>query len=890
MAAESLAMQPAGFLPEAWTILSGMEEALQGLASPEAAAAEHLLQVLTHRMAGSAAQFGLDAVARVADAMEEASRRLPGGADRAADLQLLREGLSRLGELLATAQAPAPPAEPFFADLADFARREPEVVEYFLPEMRELLEEAEEGLLGLAREDALGPAEKAEAVTTVFRRVHTLKGAAFVVGCQSVGTLAHQIEDALVVGRADPARFDADGARTALDALDVLRGMAEVLAGRPEAADLPARLAAVRSRLGRWMVAASAAETPAPVLPAPKPEAAPAAAPPPDERRGAPGLRLQLRAVDGLVQLTGELLAVRNRLRREIERAELLREERQASIDRLRRTLREFSGRHLDPLRPGSAAAEKGADEPEDASGEPVGELDLERYDDFNVLARRLDEISADLAEEESQEAELSRQLASGSEDLRRLVDELHSGVGRLRLVPIGQIFGRAARLVRRSAAAAGREISLEAVGERVEVDAAIAEQIWEPLMHLVQNALDHGLEPADERVAAGKPAAGRLRLRAAAEGRRVVVEVEDDGAGIAEEKVRARAAELGFAEPAGLDERGVLDLIFRPGFTRLQTATESAGRGIGLDVVRSTLERLGGSAEVVSVPGEGTRFRLAFPFTLVVSEALLVRVGDAVVALPATAVERIVEADPASGAAPLEPGGSPIPPADLARVLGVAAHRGAGRTPAAVVGSPGRWRALLVDEVLGSETAVLRPLGPFFARFDLFSGALLTREGRLVLLLNPQAALAAGAAPLPLARTRPAPTARERPFRIVLADDSVSVRKALGGILTRAGFEVALAADGEEAAVLLEGGPFDLLITDLEMPRRNGYELIAWLRRQPATARLPALVVTTRVGERHQELAFQVGATSCLSKPVGEDLLLRTAADLAARGRRSHA
>ncbi|HBL26627.1 MAG TPA: hybrid sensor histidine kinase/response regulator, partial [Acidobacteria bacterium] len=144
--------------------------------------------------------------------------------------------------------------------------------------------------------------------------------------------------------------------------------------------------------------------------------------------------------------------------------------------------------------------------------------------------------------------------------------------------------------------------------------------------------------------------------------------------------------------------------------------------------------------------------------------------------------------------------------------------------------------------------------------------------------------------APLPLARTRPAPTARERPFRIVLADDSVSVRKALGGILTRAGFEVALAADGEEAAVLLEGGPFDLLITDLEMPRRNGYELIAWLRRQPATARLPALVVTTRVGERHQELAFQVGATSCLSKPVGEDLLLRTAADLAARGRRSHA
>jgi chemosensory pili system protein ChpA (sensor histidine kinase/response regulator) len=894
MAVEHLALRRSDFLPEAWSILVGIEEALHGLTSPEAATAQRLLLVLTHRMAGSAAMFGLEAAAEVADAMETAAQRLAAGVDREATARFLGESLTRLTRLFEEEPAPLA-ADPLVRELRELARHEPEVLEYFLPEMREHLDEAEEALVRLSRTELLAPADVADAVGAVFRRIHTLKGAAFVVGCRPVGELAHRMEEILVVARAQPARFDAAGARTALAAVDVLHRMAEVLAGQPANGDLAHLRDAVLGPLANWGAAlATEAPEPPPAAPPGTDPSEPAAAAEETvpagrktEGRGAPGLRLQLRAVDELVHFTGELLAVRNRLQGEIEQLEALREQRQASVERLRRTLRDFSGRHLDPVPAISGSLSQPAPlPPESFPAVHFSALELDRYDDFNVLARRLDEITADLAEEESEEAELARQLAAGADDLRRWVDDLHAGVGRLRLVPISQIFGRCARLVRRAASTAGKEIGLEVAGERVEIDAAIAEQIWEPLLHLIQNAVDHAFEPEETRRALGKPAAGRLTLRAVAEGRRVIVDVEDDGAGIDPGRIRLRAQELKLrpaAELERLDGRGALELIFLPGFSSLAVATASSGRGVGLDVVRTTLERLGGSVEVSSTAG-GTRFRLAFPLTLVVSEALLVRAGEEIVALPATAVERIVEADLAAGAPPLEHKGEPAPVIDLARVLGSVPQRSGERSPAAIVGSPGRWRALLVDEVMGSETAVLRPLGPFFARFDLFSGALLTREGRLRLLLNTQAAITAGA----LHRPAAAPEAPRRALRVVLADDSVSVRKVMGGILAQAGYDVALAADGEEAMELLEASPCDLLVTDLEMPRRNGYELLAWVRRRPATARLPAVVVTTRVGEKHQELARQVGATVCLSKPVGEELLLRTVAGLAAYGKRS--
>ncbi len=934
MPAETFYDRRADFLPEAWGILAGMEEALHGIASAQRNAAEHLLLVLAHRMAGSAAMFGMDEVARTADAMEAAAHRLSGNgesseSDRRQALETLAGSLPVLSSLLESEQVA--PADPLTAELQAFVRREPDTLEYFLPELREHLDEAGEVLARAA--EAQAPADggsAADDVATVFRRLHTVKGAAFVVGCKPVGELAHRIEDALAAYREAPGTFDASAARSALAGVDVLHRMAEVLAGRPPARSLTqAREAAVAQLAGppaggpavqetvRETVQETVREAVHETPPAPLPE------PAQEGPASASSLRVQLKAVDDLVHLAGELLVARNRLEREIEHAEALRLEAVTSIHRLREEVRSFSQRHVDPNLqlhqlqqtatpaglPGGAAARSEDGTPPMA----LSDLELDRYDDFNILARRLEEIAADMAEVELEEGGLFRELRASSEGLESLVERLQSKVGGLRLVPIGQLFSRAVRLARRTAAALGKQVSPELAGERVEVDAAIAEQVWTPLIHLVQNALAHGIEAPARRLALGKPAAGRLSLRAFAEGRRVIVEVEDDGAGIDTVRVRERARQMGarpqepLATLSTFGEREALRLVFAPGLSTAGAATGSSGRGVGLDVVRTTLERLGGSVEVSSVPGGGTRFRLAFPLTLVVTETLLVRVGGDKLAIHATAVERIVETDtPEGGPAMAWMDGEAVPVVDLAPVLSIPVRRGKA-APAVIVGTPGNWRGLLVDEVLGSENAVLRPLGPFLAGLDLYSGALLTRQGELVLLLNSAAALSAAvpaegiddpagawiddpaaAAPGAGAALPARPEAAAvQPLRILLADDSLSVRRVLGSTLKRSGFDVSLAADGEEALELLSAQPFDLVLTDIEMPRRNGFELITWVRRQPALAGLPVVVVTTRVGDKHQELARQCGATAFLSKPIEEELLLRTVAGLATRRER---
>ncbi|HSF41107.1 MAG TPA: response regulator [Thermoanaerobaculia bacterium] len=855
----------AEFLPEAWSIACGIEEAVRGVTSPEAPAAERLLRVLTHRMAGSASLFGMTEVARVADAMEGAAERLGAGdGERSQALDLLAGMLPVLTRLLD--EESVRPADPLAVELAELARHEGEALADFLPELAEHLEEAGEALVRMA---ASGPS--AGDLAALFRRMHTIKGTAFVVGCRPVGELAHRVEDALAVARAEPARFDGAAVRAGFAALDVLHEMAAVLSGRRPAHPLTDARDAVLRDLALWAASAPAAPPePAPAPPVPRVAE--------EEPKAAPlGLRFELQAVDGLLELTGDLLVLRNRLERDVERAEALRTERRASAERLRRTLRELADRFSGP-RPAAALAVSAASAGSAASGPgaALSDLELDRYDDFTVLARRLEEIADDLLEVEAQEGALTGDLRTGAEGLKTLAEGLHTGVGRLRLVPLGQVFGRSGRLARRAAAAAGKLLDLEVTGERVEVDAAIAERIWDPLLHLVQNAVDHGLEPAAARLARGKPAAGRLRLAARAEGRRVVVEVEDDGAGIDLDRVRRRAAELGLAPAASeLGDPEALRLVFLPGLTTAAVPTARSGRGVGLDVVRSTLERLGGSVEAASTPGGGTRFRLVFPLTLVVSEVLLVRVGDQTVAVPATAVERIAEAAPDA----VEVGEERAPVVDLAQVLGLPS-RSDGPAPVLVVGAPGRFRGLRVDEVLRAETVALRPLGPFFEDFGLFSGGLLTREGTLVLLVNVAACTEGAAASC--AAPRAAPPA-VRPVRVLLADDSVSVRKILGRMLARAGYDVTPAVDGEEARERLEEGAYDVLVTDLEMPRLNGYELIDWIRGRPATADLPVIVVTTRVDEKHRELARGHGATAYLPKPTQESVLLQTVAGVSA-------
>jgi chemosensory pili system protein ChpA (sensor histidine kinase/response regulator) len=949
------------FLLEAWDTVAALEEGAARLraagqsAPPLDPADLDDLILVTHRLKGAAGLNGFPGLGELAGAAETVLEELAGappgaraaGARRIADfagdlvgvLKPILDGIGAAGrepaaEIAAfrarhpaafAGAAPAPPpgngrdaplprsgpasdveAAPsgdLRAEMARFFVENAEILTYFGPEGAEHLET-------MAR--ALGALERGETeeLATLLRAVHTLKGAAYTVGYAAMGRLAHRIEDLLGAPQQELA-LAPPVLESLWAALDVLR---HLLAGPDLApADLPAALERAEARLVALMPAAEpAAAAPGARDAAPPGPDATVAAPAAAERAPAtrdavrPSIRVGLDRLDALLDLVGELVVARSRLDQRFARLERLDELLGWSRARMTHVVRDFERKHLDPQLPGAAARRDGAP----ATGGDVGpgrlesvselfaELEFDRYDDFNILARSVGEISADLSEVQAQLAVLFRQMRDDATHLQRLTGALRREATRARMVPIGRLFARFPRQVREVAQAAGKDVRLQLVGEAVELDNAIVEQIADPLLHALQNAVVHGIEPTAERVALGKASPGTIVLGAYHRGGWIEVEVQDDGRGIDPAVVRAQAIRQGFVDPdvgAGLSDREVLELIFRPGFTTAGQVTPVAGRGIGMDVVRTNVGRLHGEVEIDTVPGTGTRLTLRVPLTVVISESLMVRAGRETFAIPLHAVRVVRTARPEAvertgDTEMVRIGDEALPLVRLDRALGLLAGAGAGPLPVLVVRAAGQPFALAVDAVLDKEEIVVRPLGGYVERLGPYGGATVTGEGRVVLVLDPArlqlpsgGGAAAAATPAPAEAPRlPVPEA----LRILLVDDSVSVRRFVGQMLERAGFRVSTANDGAEALARLGDQAVDLVITDLEMPRVNGYELIEELRRRSATRDLPVVVLTTRTGAKHLALARRLGVEHYVPKPVDERAFVRLVAGLAAAAR----
>jgi chemosensory pili system protein ChpA (sensor histidine kinase/response regulator) len=475
--------------------------------------------------------------------------------------------------------------------------------------------------------------------------------------------------------------------------------------------------------------------------------------------------------------------------------------------------------------------------------------------------------------------------------------------------VPIGTLYTRFVRQGQEAARRAGKSVRIETRGESVELDAGIIEQIVDPLLHLVQNAVVHGLESRDEREARGKPVAGTVTLSASHRGAFVVVEVADDGQGIDTARLREQAVAQGFvrAEVAdALTEREALDLIFLPGFSTATQVTPAAGRGVGMDIVRTNIGRLNGEIDVDTLVGAGTRFTLRLPLTVLVTEALLVRVGPALLAVPLNAVHVI--ATLGSQARRQEPDGETalvegrwLPLVRLDRALGLPAPAMEGQPSLVLRGGAGLF-VCPVTEVVHKEEVVVKPLGAFLDGIGPWAGATVSPDGRVTVLLDPvrlgELALhpppdraEQALAPPPAVEVHQAEVGREGPHqglaalrkgKVLLVDDSISVRTFVGQMLEKAGFEVITAGDGAEALARLDEREFAVMVTDLEMPRLNGYELLEEVRRRPATRALPIVVLTTRAGVKHESLARRLGISHYLTKPVTEDVFVPVVESLA--------
>jgi chemosensory pili system protein ChpA (sensor histidine kinase/response regulator) len=836
---------------------------------------------------------------------------------------------SRTSEQAARAEASELPAdEPaaysYVDRLPEDAEVGDEVLEFFVPEAEEHLQTVTECLLAL--EGSPNPEE----INRLFRSMHTIKGSAAQVGLHRLSAVAHRVEDLIGQLRDGALHPSAEIVDICLESVDVLKKFLH----RQWAGDLEMRAAVdpLLARIAEY-VPEGAAETVSEGAAAANADsgASEAAAPTAAAKRTkqaplpqAKSVRISLDRLDRMMNAVGELVINRTRMVGRLAELTKLVEILNFSKSRLSGKVSEFQEKHeFSRIRPsllsGSFAPQMDTFRPPFTSMPQMissdslefSELEMDRYDDFSILSRSLTEISADVNVVLTQLEGFMGRVDSDIDEFTKLAHHLQDEITAARMVPIGNLYTRLSRTVRDAANATGKPIELSLEGSNTELDNNIIQHVSDPLIHLVRNAVAHGVEEPQTRQRAGKSEKGHISVRAYHRGNHIFIEVEDDGRGIDYDGVRQRVVEMGAMSPvaaAELSERELREFLFRPGFTTASSMSELAGRGVGLDVVRANVHALNGEIEVRSEPGHGACFTVKVPLTLIISQALFVRCGKSTFALPLAVVEEIRRLKPSE----IEDVGGKL----LTRVrdvvtevvrldvqLGLAQLEPInGYFHMVIVKVAGRQVGVVVEEVLGKDEIVIKNLGDYLRGVKLFPGTTIAPDGSLILLIDlnrlasaetaeRNALLSSSPAARVFAPGAEAVAAGNIPSEavdavvdervVVVADDSISVRKFVGRMLEKAGYRVKLASDGLEASEIVAQIGCHLVVTDLEMPRMNGYELMSHLRQDPVLRKIPVLVVTSRAGAKHRDRAMKEGASAFLTKPVQEDQLIATVESL---------
>ncbi len=485
------------------------------------------------------------------------------------------------------------------------------------------------------------------------------------------------------------------------------------------------------------------------------------------------------------------------------------------------------------------------------------------------------------LREMHGQLSDLSREYANDTMHMSLVIDELEEEVKRVRMLPLHTITPTFGRMVRDLAKAAGKEAVLRISGGETELDKRVLEQIKDPLIHLLRNAVDHGLEAPDKREAAGKARVGNITLAAEQLGRDVVITVADDGAGLDVEAIREAVMERTVALDRELGEAELIEAIFNPGVSTSAIVTDISGRGIGLDVVRRNIEALHGRISVDWSPGGGTQFTLVLPVTLSSSRGLLVRAAGERYAIPLSAIERILtvrpeQVTPFGGQSTILYRERPLTLVRLGEVLELAGN-GAGKGEELVVvvlAAAERRMAFIVDELVGEQEIVIKPLGKQLASVVGLAGATVLGSGEIVLVLNTsdlmKLALQEGRGPLHFNHDAD-PTSPQGPRRhhVLIVDDSITTRTLEKNILEAAGYSIEVATDGQEAWNLILAGSTlpDLVISDVSMPRLDGIGLTRRIREDTRTTELPVILVTSLDSPADKARGVEAGADAYITK-----------------------
>jgi chemosensory pili system protein ChpA (sensor histidine kinase/response regulator) len=839
-------------------------------------------------------------------------------------------------------EAPAPaasaPAVPASASAAEHAPApddfDHEIANIYCEEATELIEAAELSLTAWNHDR-----KDKQPVAELQRTLHTLKGGARMAGISAMGDLSHELETLVIAIDGGMVTGD-DHAHAVMQAsLDELARMRDLVSRGVLPAAAQALLKQIRDLSGGVAADAApatstpaAASQPAPAQPAtqpatarPPPQAATSPAPTPSPatpiaaraasappaiteestpsmavsedslsqlevstgpvlpgRESMPTERVEMARVDAdlldsMLNNAGEVSIFRSRLDQQVNSIDFNLAELARTVTRLKEQLRALE------IETEAQVLNRHHDE-EDPRNDDFDPLELDRYSSIQQYSRALAETSGDVASIQGLLETLTREAQNLLTQQARTITELQNSLMRTRMVPFQRHVQRLTRLVRQSANDTGKRAELVVQGASAELDRQMLERMVPPLEHMLRNSVVHGIEAPERRTALGKPDVGRIAVSLTRDGAEVVIVVADDGAGINVKLIREKAVALGLADRhSKLTDEEAMQLILEPGFSTAGRVTQAAGRGVGMDVVATEVKKLGGGLFIESTPGTGSRFTIRLPFTLAISQALIVRVAEEVYALPLATVEGVVRlprnivARHLGKDSPLfEYGGQKYRFQQLGTFVGL----GATRLPetdvsmsVVLIRAGEHSTALVTDELVGSREIVVKSLGPQISGIRGIAGATILGDGRIVVILD------MGSLVRSEWRARPTDTTvleqRDRRTFALVVDDSITVRRVTQRLLERNGMRVLTAKDGVDAVSLLQDNLPDIILLDIEMPRMDGYEVAAHVRGDPRLKHIPIVMITSRVSEKHRARAIELGVDDYLGKPYQESQLL---------------
>ena len=744
---------------------------------------------------------------------------------------------------------------------------------FFVEEASEHLSILEQGLLELER----NPESSERWIDQLFRAAHTLKGSADLVKVTDVGAVAHRLEDLLEAVRDGESQLDRARLNSMLFALDQIR---EIIHLRKSDDEVPAELVTeALTRMARADHPELMEETPGleqetaspgakETLQAELPETTPGESGPFAERRQpnrrgeeSGAVRVGMERIEALMGLVGEFTVTKNHLLNRLPIMEKMKAEVDFAGSRLLKEVTGFAERY-DYTLPAQNAR---------PGDEHFNELEFDRYDELNLFSRKLREITNDIGEALDEIGEFFKIFSNDVQSIDRMTEEMKEQISAARTVQAGLLFQRFNRTIRDLSHNLGKPIDLLISGGETPIDRVIFDGLFDPILHIVRNSFAHGIEPVQEREVKGKAPTAKIWMKAERRGSTVEITVEDDGRGINLERIRSRGIEKGFISASTeLSEQDLIQLIFRPGFSTTQDADAVSGRGIGMDVVMDRLTRLNGTMDVWTEAGQGTRFRMRLPLSLVIVNVIQFVCCGRKMVIPSAMVEEIVDLAFEERRPDHAKDRDRVQRVDLAGLLKLPRIEGV-PSYGIVSQSGGAPIMLLVDSIIGQEDTVIKPFGAFLEEIPYFSGSSLAGDGTMRLVVNPGQMKYQGEE-VPAAILVPGADTQQVP-KVLVVDDSLSVRKFAAMVLSGRGYQVITATNGEEALQKLAGEDVFSIITDLEMPIMHGYELLRELKSRGI--KIPVAVLTSRAGDQHRKEAFELGATDYLIKPFDEDGLL---------------